>query len=68
MLKTLVRLVLARPRLKRIARRVLRAAPGLQARLQWHLQRAPPRPAATQRLSPRARQLHGQLTRARKDA
>ncbi len=70
-LLSLVRLVLGHARLKRLARRVLQLAPGLQARLQlWMHQTAlPPRKSTPQtgstQLSQRARQLHCQLRRVR---
>lgn len=70
-LMALVRLVLASARMKRIARRLLQAAPGMQARLQLMMyQAALPRRAGAasvngKQLSPRALQLHSQLMRAR---
>lgn len=68
-LLALTRFVLGSARLKRIARRLLQAAPGLHARLQLMMHRAAlPPPTASpelETLSPRARQLHRQLTRVR---
>ena len=66
-LLALTRFVLGSARLKRIARRMLQAAPGVHARLQLLMHRAalPPRTTAPElmKLSSRARQLHRQLQR-----
>lgn len=73
LLPVLVRLVLGNPFLHRMARRVLHAAPFLQARVGAWMARAAlaPRalapPASAGQLSQRARQLHGQLIRARRE-
>ena len=73
LLPSLVRLVLGTPRLKVVARRLLQAAPRLQARLQLMMARAAMAPQLAPRLAPltagrlsaRACALHGQLTRVR---
>jgi hypothetical protein len=65
--QALVRLVLRHAPLRRIARKVLHAAPFLHARLLGLMYRASvTRPAGCGRLSQRARRLHGQLARARR--
>ena len=70
-LAALARRVLGNARLKRMARKALQSAPRLHARLQLMMHRAvlPPRalPRRTPlaQLSPRARELYCQLTRAR---
>lgn len=68
-LLALTRFVLGSVRLKRLARRMLQAAPGVHARLQLLMHRAalPPRTIAPglAMLSPRARQLHCQIKRLR---
>lgn len=70
-LLALTRFVLRSARLKRIARRVLQAAPVVHARLLLMMHRAalPPKSVspAPATLSPRARQLYRQLTRVRTD-
>lgn len=71
-LLALARMVLARPRLKQLARRALVASPRLHARLHGLMfsaaraQAPARRPAGSAELSPRARQLYSQLTKARK--
>ena len=67
-LLALVRFVLSRAGLRRVARRVLRSAPSLQARLQLWMHRSalPARPAGGNQMSARARTLLRQLERARR--
>ena len=70
-LTALARQVLGNARLKRMARTLLQSSPRLHARLQLMMHRAALPPRALPRrtplaqLSPRARELHCQLTRAR---
>jgi hypothetical protein len=72
LLPLLVRLVLGNARLKGLARRVLKAAPRLHARLQSMMARAAMTrrvaPQAAGPLSARARELHAQLARVRASA